>query len=262
MRIPLLLALVLIVAPAEAQFRLPKPKVPNPLNRATAAAGGPRAPEYDDRVIEIDDARVTALLKGLKLEQDRRPALEAGYKKNADDRAAAEVAMRRQGDASTRWQGCLMQVMGIDTAAQRRLDARIQAAEDRRDGATVQRLQDSVMQAMMVNGPQIALAQAEALKPGGKCGPGPSATPMAAPPRFLPEPSLPLADSLRVLGAGAAGMTPEQYTLMQERVLGYLVTDEAQTARGQGWAFSAGEVRVLHARRAALQPYQQFLADH
>lgn len=118
------------------------------------------------------------------------------------------------------------------------------------------------MQALMIKGPEIAMAQAEAMKPGGRCGPGPSATQMAATPRAIPEPRIPVADSLRVLGAGAAGMTPEQYTLMQERVLAYLVTDEAQTARGQGWAFSAGEVRVLHARRAALQPYQQFLADH
>lgn len=264
MRTPFLLALVLAASPVAAQFRIPKPKLPNPLNRATASAGGPRAPEYDDRVIEITDARITGLLRGLKVEQDQRPALVAGYKKNADDRAAAEVAMRNHSDPVSRWQACMMRVMEIDTVAQARFQRRLNAARERNDDATVERLQDSMTQAMLADAPRMAQAQAQAMQPGGKCGPTPTAAAMAAAqPRIVPEPSLPLADSLHVLAAGSAGMTADQFAVMQERVLGYLTTDDAELARGQGmWAFGATELNVLHNRRAALQQYQSILTDH
>jgi hypothetical protein len=238
--------------------------VPNPLDRARQAASDAatpaRQPTFDDRVLEMTDARITALIRGLAAEQQQRPALERGYKKNADDRAAAEVALRRQGNEAARWQGCLMAAMGIDTAAQRRLDERMAAARDRGDDRTVRRLEDSVAQAMMARGPDMAMAQAAAIQPGGKCGPMPTASAAPTPVQVAPEPRIPLADSLRIIGTGAAGMTDDQYAVMRERVLAYLTTDEADL-RNSMYVFGTGELSVLKARKRDLQRYQETLAS-
>ena len=262
----LIVALSTAAAPQRlsAQFRVPRPKVPNPVDRARQAATDAvtpaRQPTFDDRVVEMTDARITALIRGLSAEQQQRPALERAYKKNADDRAAAEVALRHQGDAAARWQGCLMSVMGIDTAAQRRLDERMSAARERGDDRLVQRLEDSVSQAMMTKGPDMAMAQAEAIQPGGKCGPMPTSNAPAAPPQIIPPPRIPLADSLRIIGTGAAGMSDDQYSVMRERVLAYLTTDE-EDLRNSMYVFGTGELSVLKARKRDLQRYQTALAE-
>lgn len=272
MRFPRSLALVLAtgllaVSPSRdlaAQIRVPRPRVPNPLDRARQAATDAvtpaRQPTFDDHVLEMTDARITALIRGLSAEQQQRPALERSYKKNADDRAAAEVAMRHQGDAAARWQACLMSAMGIDTVAQRRLDERMQAARDRGDDRTVKRLEDSVSEAMMTRGPDMALAQAAAIQPGGKCGPMPTTNAQAVQPRVIPPPRIPLADSLRIIGTGAAGMSDDQYSVMRERVLAYLTTDESDL-RNSMYVFGTNELTVLKARKRDLQRYQTALAE-
>lgn len=266
------LALVLVtgllaVSPSRdlaAQIRMPRPKVPNPLDRARQAASDAvtpaRQPTFDDRVLEMTDARISALIRGLSAEQQQRPGLERAYKKNADDRAAAEVAMRRQGDVAARWQACLMTAMGIDTVAQRRLDERMSAARDRGDDRLVKRLEDSVAEAMMTKGPDMALAQAAAIQPGGKCGPMPTTNAPAAPPRAVAPPRIPLADSLRIIGTGAAGMTDDQYSVMRERVLAYLTTDEGEL-RNSMYVFGTNELSVLRARKRDLERYQTALTE-
>ncbi|HEX7918976.1 MAG TPA: hypothetical protein VF454_06190 [Gemmatimonadales bacterium] len=265
-RLLLLLALTCASAPLglSAQIRMPRPKVPNPLDRARQAATDAvtpaRQPTFDDRVVEMTDARITALIRGLSAEQQQRPALERAYKKNADDRAAAEVAVRRQGTEAARWQGCLMQAMGIDTVAQRRLDERMQAARDRGDDRLVKRLEDSVSEAMMTKGPDMALAQAAAIQPGGKCGPMPTAPAQVAAPRVIPPPRIPLADSLRIIGTGAAGMSDDQYSVMRERVLAYLTTDESEL-RNSMYVFGTNELTVLKARKRDLERYQTALTE-
>jgi hypothetical protein len=254
-RLPaLFLAGLLLAAPAEAQFRLPKPKVPTP-SLPGASAPNVRMPTYDDRVLEMTDARLTGLMRGFKAATDARPALERGYKKNADDRAAQEVAIRRQGEVTTRWNNCLMQAMGIDTVAQRRLDERMQAARDRNDNRTVQRLEDSVANAMMTKGPEMAMAQAKAIEPGGKCGPMPRVNQAVTQPTLIPEPRIPLGDSLRVVSSGAAGMTAEQFAVMQERVLAFLTTP-SHNLGSSAYAYSPNELRVLQAKRSELARYQ------
>ena len=266
MRIPplLVLALAAFATPATAQFRVPRPRVPNPVDRATQAATQAvtpaRQPTFDDRVLEMTDARLGALIRGLSAEQQQRPGLERTYKRNADERAAAEVAIRRQSDATTRWQHCLVQVMGIDTVAQARLDRRMAAARERGDDRTVERLEDSVMQAMMTKGPDLALAQADAIKPGGKCGPAPTAGAAALPPRIVPPPRISLGDSLRVIGTGASGMADEPYGIMRERVLAYLTTDE-DDLRTSMYVFGRTELTALKARKSELQRYQSLLVE-
>jgi hypothetical protein len=191
----LVLLLAVAATPLAAQFRIPKPKVPTP-SLPGASAPNIRTPAFDDRVLEITDARVTALMRGLKVSKDQKPALERAYKKNADDRAAAEVAFRHQGDATTRWQQCLISGSGIDTIAMASFDRRMRAAEQRGDNREVTRLQDSMMQAQMNEGGRSAMAQAEAIKPGGKCGPAPKVNTAPAQALQIPPPRNPLGDSL------------------------------------------------------------------
>ena len=255
-----LLLLTVLATPLSAQIRLPKPKLPTP-SLPGASAPNVRMPSYDDRVLEITDARLTALMRGLKVAKDQRPVLERGYKKNADDRAAQEVAIRRQGDVTTRWNHCLMEAMGIDTAAQRRLDERMQAARDRNDQRTVKRLEDSVANAMMTKGADMAMAQAKAIEPGGKCGPMPKVNQAVTQPTLIPEPRIPLADSLQVMSAGAAGMTQEQYAVMQERVLAFLTTPSHDLG-SSAYAYSPNELRVLQAKRSELARYQDAMTEN
>ena len=80
--------LAVVATPLSAQIRLPKPKLPTP--SVPVSAPNVRMPTFDDRVLEMTDARLTALGRGLKAMKDQRAELERGYKKNADDRAAQE----------------------------------------------------------------------------------------------------------------------------------------------------------------------------
>lgn len=260
MRTPSLLLLWAVVAtPLSAQIRLPKPKLPTP-SVPGVSAPNVRMPTYDDRVLEMTDARLTSLGRGLKAIKDQRTALERGYKKNADDRAAQEVAIRNQGSEAARWNHCLMTAMGIDTAAQSALDRRMQAARDRNDDRTVRRLEDSVANAMMQKGPDMAMAQAEAIKPGGKCGPMPKPSQAVTTPILIPEPRIPIGDSLKVIGAGTAGMTPEQFAIMQERVLAFLNTPSHDLG-SSAYAYSPNELRVLQAKRSELARYQDIMTE-
>ena len=124
----------------------------------------------------------------------------------------------------------------------------------------MKRLEDSVAQAMMTKGADMAQAQAAAMQPGGKCGPMPATNAAPTPPAVIPAPRIPLADSLRVIGTGAAGMTDDQYAIMRERVLAYLTTDEAEL-RNSMYVFGTDELTVLRARKGDLQRYQTALAE-
>lgn len=253
-----MLLLAVLATPLSAQIRLPKPKIPTP--SVPVSAPNVRMPTYDDRVLEMTDARLVSLMRGLKVTKDERPALERGYKKNADDRAAQEVAMRRTSDAMTRWQECLLSVSGIDTIAMKSFDRRMRAAESRGDTREVNRLQDSMVQAQMNEGGKAAMAQMEAIKPGGKCGPQPTVPTSVSQPKVIPEPRIPLGDSLQVLSAAAAGMTAEQYAVMQERVLAYLTTPSHDLGSSL-YAYSPNELRVLQAKRSELARYQDQMTE-
>ena len=266
MRRPLLALLVLVCAsaslrPCAAQIRVPRPRVPNPLDRVTGAnSGTTRAPTFDDRVVEITDARITALVRGLEAERRQRPALETGYRKNADDRAAYEVARRGAAGREEQVSNCTAnspeyrQVMG-DTgaagqAAQMALMNRVQALQAKGDYAAIQAIGDSVARIAMKRDSLLTAARTRC-----EAIPAPKA-PTGPPPA---EPSRPLGDSLQVLGAGAAGMSAEQYAVMRERVLAYLSVDESEL-RGSLWAFSGNELAALRARKPELLRYRETLA--
>jgi hypothetical protein len=257
----------LIASPVMAQFHLPKPKIPNPVNRATQAATQAvtpaRQPTFDDRVIEMTDARLAALIRGLRAEQQQRPALEAGYKKKADDRAAFEVATRHQNDGINNAQNCLLnspeyRAIYGDTASQRKTHERIQKARDAGHEAQAQAIEDSMENRMMNIDPQVAMGLVTAQQ---RCGTSQAVAAMPTTPRIPPqEPRIRLGDSLRVIGTGASGLTNEQYGMMRERVLGYLSTDEDEL-RASMWAFSSTEMTALRARKTELQRYQSLLVE-
>ncbi len=271
MRRPLLLALTLLCAVAplslSAQIRVPRPRVPNPLDRARAATTPARTPTFDETVIEITDRRLSSLIRGLRAEQEQRPALEAGYKRNTDERAAADVAQRRAGDRINSAQSCFTnspeyrRIFG-DSVSQRRVKARIEAARERNDETTASRLEDSVAQAMMTVDPETAMGLIQAQQRCGVADTSMYAGAQAAAQtraRVLP-PRIPLGDSLRVIGTGASGMTPEQYAMMRERVLAFLATDE-DALRGSLWAYTSGEMTALRAKRSELERYQAVLVE-
>ncbi len=262
-------ALVALSTPAVAQIRMPRPRVPNPLDRATQAATQAvtpaRTPTFDETVIEMTDARLGALIRGLRAEQQQRPGLEAGYKKNADDRAAFEVATRRQNDRINNSQSCFTNsreyraVYG-DSAARRKTEERIQKARDRGNDRQAQAIEDSVTNAMMMTmtDPQLAMGLVTAQQ---RCGMSEAVAAVPTAPRIPAEaPRIRLGDSLRVIGTGASGMTDEQYGVMRERVLAYLTTDEADL-RSSMYVFSGKELTALKAKRAELQRYQILLVE-
>lgn len=247
--LPLLLC-CLIAAPLGAQIRMPKPHLPNPLNRAPTT--GRPGPTYDDRVLEITDARAANLLKGLKAEQDARPALEAAYKRNADARAAAEVASR---GPEERTQECIAnspeyRAVGADSGATMAMVARVQALQAKGDYAGIQKISDSMSHAVAKRDSSLAAARqrCEANMPAAPSGPPPAA------------PRIPLADSLHIIGAGAAGVTPDQYSILRERVQAYLNTNEADL-RNSMYVYGANEMTVLRNRRAQFTPYATMLSD-
>jgi hypothetical protein len=261
------LALLLVASTASAQIRVPRPRVPNPLDRArqsaTDAVTPARQPTFDERVIEMTDARLTALVRGLRAEQQQRPALEAGYKKNADDRAAFQASTRRSNDRITTAQNCLTnsreyRAIYGDSAAQRKTAERLQKARDRGDERLVQTIEDSVTNAMMNIDPQVAMGLVTAQQ---RCGASEAVAAMPTTPRIPPaEPRIRLGDSLRIIGTGASGMTDEQYGVMRERVLAFLTTDE-DDLRASMYVFSSKEMTALKAKRAELQRYQTLLVE-
>lgn len=256
--------LVLALAPASqrlsAQIRLRKPTVGDAVNRAAAATGHSTtpAPTYDDRVLEITDARLTALMRGLDAEQRQRPALETGYKKNADARAAYEAAQRgaegREEQVNTCMQGSpeYRSVMSdTSTAAQSAALARIQALQAKGDYNAIKVISDSMVKRVAAHDSLLNAARA-------RCIGLSSSTPVPSVPPA--EPAHNLADSLQILGAGAAGLTVEQYAVMQERVLAYLNSGDG--ASGSLYAYGNGETTVLRNKKAQLQRYQATLTDH
>lgn len=247
----LALGACLIAAPLGAQIRMPKPHLPNPLNRATAAATGRPGPSYDDRVLEITDPRAASLLKGLKAEQDARPALAAAYKRNSDARAAAVAARSPEEQA----QSCLanspeFRAMTTDTGGMNAAMARVQALQAKGDYAAIQVIADSVSHASARRDSAYQAARR-------RCEAGVARAPTGPPPA---APRIGLADSLHIIGAAAAGVTPDQYSILRERVQAYLTTNEADL-RSSSYVYGESEMTVLRNRRAQFSPFTTMLSD-
>jgi hypothetical protein len=263
----LVLLAFLATAPApqrlSAQFRVPRPKVPNPITRVTQAVTPGRQPTFDDRVLEMTDARLTALIRGLRAEQQQRPAIEAGYKKNADARAAYEVSIKDRGNQMSAMQQCLItspeyRAIYGDTVTQRKTADRLQRARDRGDDRTVTAIEDSLAAAMTRIDPQVMMGMVAAQQ---RCtAPVMNAAPTTPTPQPPDAPQTRMPDSLRIIGVGASGLTDDQYSVMRERVLAFLTVDE-EDLHNSMYVFSGTEMTALKTRRAELQRYQTLLVD-
>lgn len=276
----LLVAAIAITSatPGAAQIRPRIPKV-NPLAKDKAAT----APTYNDRVLEITDARVDQVLKGYATES---ASLAASDKASAEARRRYEeentahgARLKEYNEKDQAWQAChtrevdpvaakeqaKMQktqkdITGGDQAAfdKKMADVkeRIQAAKAKGDMAEVMRLADSLQTAIGAPSAQAANKSAAAMQQAaGKCGPEP----------VKPEPPVPPQQpqaNLDAEGAKAAGFTADQYALLKERIASAVTSDGKVQASSSQAGYSSAELDVLKRRGAELAKAKQSLEQH
>jgi hypothetical protein len=268
----LALLTLLAGAPVAAQF---KPKLPK-----VGPIGGKS--ETEERVLEITDERLSALLAGYRAEL---AALEAADKKHGGVRGVYEEENRqypaklKDYDAKQKsWQQCRdthvkpaeakakqdadaiqNQVTGGDQKDfERRMNEvaeRIKAAQAKGDMAEVMRLSDSVGRAVgMPSAAASTQISADLQAASDKCGTEPVRPQPPVPPSY---PDL----NLDQAGATAAKMTPEQYAIMKERVR-YAVREEGKVeVTSSMWAFSPNELKAMEQRGVELYDAGQALEE-
>jgi hypothetical protein len=267
----LALLILLGAAPAAAQFK-PKLSKLDPLARKEAAAT-PRAPAFNERVLEITDARVDQLLKGYAAEAS---ALEAAEQQLAAARASYEDENRKhparlqeyEKNHET-WQACQERVVkpaeakakadarkaqdevtgGDEKAFERRMEEvqkRIRAAQAAGDMDEVMRLADSLQQNIGMKSAMAAnQSSAEMQAAGRTCG----AEPVRPDP---PTPPSANQANLDEAGSRAAGLTQEQYAILKERTQAAIDEDGTMRVGSASWAFSGDELAVLKRRAREL----------
>ncbi|HEU5042059.1 MAG TPA: hypothetical protein VFT84_14615, partial [Gemmatimonadales bacterium] len=258
---------VLCAMPASAQL---KPKLPRvtPLAKKEAAAT-PRAPTFNERVLEITDQRADQLLKGYAAESS---ALKAAGQQQAAARIAYEAENKKHParlqeyeKSHAAWQDCQDKVVKPAEAKARKdvqrtqdeitggdqaefdrkmedVKQRIQAAQAAGNMDEVMRLADSLQRGIgMKSGVSAMQASAEMQAAGNKCGAEP----------VRPEPPTPPSENgpnLDDAGSKAAGLTTEQYAILKERIQAALNEDGEVQVPSSSWAYSAGELSVLEKR--------------
>ncbi|HXE58411.1 MAG TPA: hypothetical protein VNK43_10465 [Gemmatimonadales bacterium] len=265
----LALAALALVSPVEAQLRPKLPRVGNPLGGKKSETRA-RTPTFNDRVLEITDARVDGLLGGLAAEVAAFDDAEARHAKarsayEAENKAyAGQLAAYQK--RKKEWDACYDRevrpveergkqdieathaaITGGDQAAfekeMERVRARIVAAQQKGDMQEVMRLADSVQKAVgMRSGNAAQRASSAVQAAAATCGPEPEE------PKPPVPPSYPAVD-LEAVGAKAAGLTAEQYAILKERVR-YAVDEEGGVRADPSsmWAFGAAELDVLEKR--------------
>ena len=276
--------LTALAAPASAQFKPKLPKIGSGGGKAQATASQttPRTPTFNDRVIEITVTCLDGLLAGYKAEM---AALDAADKKHGSVRAAYEEenkqhpARLKEYDAKHKtWQQCQdanvkpaearakketeaaqAQVTGGDQEDfERRMNEvaeRIKAAQANGDMSEVMRLSDSLGKAVgMTSAAAAGKASSDMQAAAAKCGAEPVRPQPPTPPSY---PELKLDEA----GAAAAGMSPEQYAIMKERVR-YAVREEGKVeVTSSMWAFSSAELAAMEQRGPELYQAGQALQD-
>jgi hypothetical protein len=280
----LALLTALAASPAAAQFKPKLPKI-GPIGgkaEASASQTAPRTPTFNERVIEITDARIVGLLAGHTAEL---AALDAADKKHGSVRAAYEEENKKhpgrlkEYEAKHKtWQQCQdtnvkpaeakarketeaaqAQVTGGDQEDfERRMNEvaeRIKAAQAKGDMSEVMRLSDSLGRAVGMPSAEAAQkASSDMQAAAAKCGPEPMRPEPPTPPSY---PDLKLDEA----GAAAAKMTPEQYAIMKERVR-YAVREEGKVeVTSSLWAFSGDELDAMERRGPELYKAGQALQE-
>jgi hypothetical protein len=258
-----------VTLPAEAQFGIGK-RVKNAAASAAGVGGSGGKVEtgrvaFDADVLEITEARMGQLLRGLAAESEtiarmqspdqerirkQNEKLEADYTKAREDYDRRSAAFERCAEPERKQAEAEMKGVAAgapDSAALRRVADRMMAARNQGNLAEVQRLADSVGRASM------ALAsRATATAEGGndrivkKCGPPP-----VEPERPTPAPLLTAGD-VRAAGLAASGFTDRQYAVMRERVLPFVASKGKSNA---GAVYTESEAAVLKAHLDELTKY-------
>ena len=221
---------------------------------------------FDEHVLEITDARVSQLLKGLEAEKQMAVRVEKQDTDGIERRnRAKQEAHEKEREAYDRkretWEKCAepeqkkaeseMQSYSKsldNTAAMEKLEERIKAAQARGDMAEIRRITDSVSRIGTQAAGKIQNSSNEMTSAiRTKCGEPPVEPADAA----EPEPMLTFND-IRVAGIEASGMTDRQYAIMRERVHPYVVS---KGKTNSGMLYTDAEAQVLAARLGDLSPY-------
>ena len=258
-----------ITTPAAAQFGIGK-RVRNAAANAAGVGGSGGKVEtgrvsFDADVLEITEARMGQLLKGLAAESDaiarmqsqdqerirkQNDKLEADYAKAEEDYERRSAAFERCAEPERQRGESEMKGVAAgapDSAALQRVASRMMAARNQGNLAELQRLADSVGRA------STALAsRASATAQGGndriikKCG-----QPPVEPERPVLAPLLTAGD-VRAAGLAASGFTDRQYAVMRERILPFVASKGKSNA---GAVYTETEASVLRAHLDELAKY-------
>ena len=221
---------------------------------------------FDEHVLEITDARVSQLLKGLEAEKQMAVRVEKQDTDGIERRnRAKQDAHEKEREAYDRkretWEKCAepeqkkaeaeMDAYGksLDKpAAMEKLQERLKAAQAKGDMAEIRRITDSVSKVGMQAASKGQNASAEMTSAiRTKCGEPPAEPADAA----EPEPMLTFND-IRIAGVKASGMTDRQYAIMRERVHPYVVS---KGRTNSGMLYTDAEAQVLAAHLDQFPPY-------
>lgn len=260
-----------VTTPAAAQFGIGR-RVKSAAASAAGVGGSVGKVEtgrvaFDADVLEITEARIGQLLKGLAAEsevitrmqsqdqeriQKQNESLQQNYDKARAEYDRKQAAFercaepeRQRGEAEMRG----VAAGAPDSAAMQRVAERMMTARSQGNMTELRRLADSVGRASM------ALSnRAQTTAQGGndrivqKCG-QPPAEP--EPPTMAPLLS---AGDVRAAGLKASGFTDRQYAVMRERILPF-VSSKGKTNAGA--VYTAGEAAVLNAHLNDLTRYAE-----
>lgn len=238
MLLALLAACALAPADAQAQFGGLKRKLEQQMGRAVLGEEGGRAPKFDDRVLEITDARLEQLVRGLRaeaVEVEREEKRMAAEDAKAADYERRGEAYAKCADPYTkellRYTGM---TMGLALAAKREQD---------RTGRAAGQMQDS-LKAVTTRMTKVAESMA------AKCGPAPQEPSFAD----MGEET----DDREARAARVAGLTRDQYVVLRERAAAFVL---ARGGRTGSYVYVAGERAALEGRASDLAAFRKLLGE-
>lgn len=225
---------------AQAQFGLVNKAKAKARELAQGPAKRAPAPTFDDRVLEITEARVTKLIAGLETE---RATMEASTPKGLaawkEREARAYEERKKQYAAQTA--GFQKELAAWEAKA-----------------APINKCRDAVDRKYASN-PRDA-RKAKEYDACGDPGVGPARPDVAEP---TPPPATPQEQDPVAAGATAASMTPDQYSVMRERVA-YLVSIKADFSKAKsatGYGFTDAEADAVRRHLAELEKHRCLLEN-
>ncbi|MGZ8470851.1 MAG: hypothetical protein ACXWZ7_15740 [Gemmatirosa sp.] len=200
-------------------------------------------PTFNGRVLEISDARVEQLVKGLRVEAAEMEKRERENKAMDAKAAAHEKAAEAYGTCSAPYTKELMSLT-TKTMAFGLLAKREESKDGKVSAATTDSLNAVTARMLKLKDTMVA-----------KCGEGPGDSPFDA----MKESGEGAEGSdPESVGAKAAGLTRDQYAVLRERVAAWLQSKDGRTGQ---YAFAAGERATLEKRAGDLAAFRKLLVD-